>query len=67
MSEMTRQEQKKENCWAIEDLYATDADWEKDYSQLSGQMKNFESYKGETGKQWGNVAGSFSGDGYFEM
>ena len=59
MSEMTRKEQKKENCWAIEDLYATDGDWEKDYSQLAGQMKNFESYKGKLGNSGETLLAAF--------
>lgn len=49
MSEMTRQEQKKENCWAIEDLYATDAEWEKDFASLSRQIKEFVQYQGKLG------------------
>lgn len=56
---MTRKEQKKENCWAIEDLYATDGDWEKDYSQLAGQMKNFESYKGKLGNSGETLLAAF--------
>lgn len=59
MSEMTRKEQKKENCWAIEDLYATDGDWEKDYSHLAGQMKNFESYKGKLGNSGETLLAAF--------
>lgn len=59
MSEMTRKEQKKENCWAIEDLYATDGDWEKDFSQLAGQMKNFESYKGKLGNSGETLLAAF--------
>ena len=49
MSEMTRQEQKKKNCWAIEDLYATDAEWEKDFASLSRQIKEFVQYQGKLG------------------
>lgn len=56
---MTRKEQKKENCWAIEDLYATDGDWEKDFSQLAGQMKNFESYKGKLGNSGETLLAAF--------
>lgn len=46
MEEMTRQEQKPEDCWAIEDMYATDTDWEQDFQKLSGELKDFTKYQG---------------------
>lgn len=47
MGELTRQEQKKENCWAIEDLYKDDSLWEADYKKLSEELKKFEKYQGK--------------------
>lgn len=50
MSEMTRQEQKAGDCWAIEDLYASDGLWEKDFEQFSEEIKNFLRYQGRIGE-----------------
>ena len=46
MSEMTRQEQKKKNCWAIEDLYATDAGGKRILHRCPGRSKNLYSIRG---------------------
>lgn len=50
MGEMTRQEQKKENCWAIEDLYASDMEWEKDFEKLTHRLAEFGKYQGKLGQ-----------------
>lgn len=50
MSEMTREEQKKEDCWAIEDLYSSDELWEKDFEQFTEEMKRFSQYQGKAGE-----------------
>lgn len=50
MEIMTRQEQRQEDCWAIEDLYASDELWEKDFEQLSEELESFSDYQGRLGK-----------------
>lgn len=46
MSEKTRQEQKLEDCWAIEDLYSSDEVWELDFQSLTGDLKKFDRFQG---------------------
>ena len=50
MGEMTREEQKREDCWAIEDLYSSDELWEKDFEQFTEELKLFSRYQGRTGE-----------------
>lgn len=50
MGEMTRQEQRREDCWAIEDLYAVDSDWENDFKKLSEEMQDFAGYQNRVTK-----------------
>ena len=50
MGEMTREEQKAENCWAIEDLYFLDDLWEKDFEMFSEELKEFSRYQGKMGE-----------------
>ena len=50
MGEMTREEQKAENCWAIEDLYFSDDLWEKDFEMFSEELKEFSRYQGKMGE-----------------
>ena len=50
---LKRSEVKKEFTWAIEDLYATDELWEKDYNRLKEMIPQIEEYRGrlsESGK-----------------
>ncbi|MBS6194743.1 MAG: oligoendopeptidase F [Clostridiales bacterium] len=47
MGERTRQEQRPEDCWAIEDLYAADTEWEADFQKLSEELKGFSKYQGK--------------------
>ena len=44
---MKREEQKQENCWAIEDLYRTDKAWQKDYDRLCEEIPRLSSYAGK--------------------
>lgn len=44
---MKREEQKQENCWAIEDLYQTDKDWQKDYDRLCEEIPRLSVYAGK--------------------
>ena len=44
---MKREEQKKENCWAIEDLYSTNEEWQKDYEKLEKSIPELSSYAGK--------------------
>lgn len=44
---MKREEQKQENCWAIEDLYWTDKAWQKDYDRLCEEIPRLSSYAGK--------------------
>lgn len=41
-----REEVKKEDIWAIEDLFATDEAWEKEFQVLEGLCDTLRSYKG---------------------
>lgn len=53
MGEKTRKEQRWEDCWAIEDLYAEDSLWEEDFCYFSEAIKEFAQYEGhlaESGK-----------------
>lgn len=54
MSEMKRQEQRPEDCWAIEDLYVADTDWEQDFRTLSDELNGFKKYQGRLTES-GNV------------
>ncbi|NCB92614.1 MAG: oligoendopeptidase F [Clostridia bacterium] len=47
---MIRAEQKKENCWSIEDLYQSDDLWEKDFESLAEDMKEIQKYQGRLGE-----------------
>ncbi len=39
-----------EKRWATEDLYASDADWEKDYEAIRTDLSQIEQYKGHLGE-----------------
>ena len=41
-----RNEVEKQFTWAIEDLYATDELWEKEYNKLKELLPKAESYRG---------------------
>lgn len=43
---LTRDEVKEEETWRLEDIFATDADWEKEYSEVDKFAEQGESYKG---------------------
>ncbi len=47
---LKREELKKEDTWAIEDLYAKDQDWEEDYNRLTREVEEFPSYAGKISK-----------------
>ncbi|MCD8326762.1 MAG: oligoendopeptidase F [Lachnospiraceae bacterium] len=38
-----------EKRWALEDLYATDTDWEEDYERVSAELTRIEQYRGHLG------------------
>lgn len=40
----------KEYTWALEDLYASDADWMKDLEKLKSMLPQIESFRGKLGK-----------------
>ncbi|MBQ3600461.1 MAG: oligoendopeptidase F [Lachnospiraceae bacterium] len=42
-----REEVKAEDKWAIEDLFETDEDWEKEYNELEGLCQELVAYKGK--------------------
>ncbi|HHT98358.1 MAG TPA: oligoendopeptidase F [Clostridiales bacterium] len=46
----TRDEIDEKYKWAIEDLYLTDEDWEKEYSQLEELLEDITEYKGRLSK-----------------
>lgn len=43
---LTRDEVKVEETWRLEDIFATDADWETEYKAIEEYAKQGESYKG---------------------
>ena len=45
-----REEIPAENKWAIEDLYPTQEDWEKDLSTLTQDRQELESFMGKLGQ-----------------
>ena len=48
MSEiLTREQVKEQYTWNMEDMYATNEDWEKDYESSFQEMNELESYKGK--------------------
>ena len=44
---LKREEVKKEDCWAIEDLYETDELWREDTEKLRRQIEEISSFKGK--------------------
>lgn len=44
--ERTRQQQRAEDCWAIEDLYENDEAWEADYKKLEEKFQEFSRFEG---------------------
>ena len=44
---LKREEIKKEDCWAIEDLYETDEFWRKDVEKVKKQTKEIAQFKGK--------------------
>ena len=50
----TREEVEVKNTWALEDLYATDEDWEEDVKraeEFGKKLSGFQGKLGESGKQ----------------
>ncbi len=47
---MKRTEQKKENCWAMEDLYASDELWREDFEALQRKLPELSTYAGRLGE-----------------
>ena len=43
---LKREDVKKENTWALEDIYASDDLWEKELEELNAICKEFSSYEG---------------------
>ena len=43
---LKREDVKKENTWALEDIYATDDLWKKELEELTSICKSFSSYEG---------------------
>lgn len=50
MSERKRAEQRRKDCWAMEDLYASDGLWEEDFKEVSEDLKSFSKYQGHLGE-----------------
>lgn len=50
MSGRKREEQRREDCWAMEDLYASDGLWEDDFKKFSEELKSFSRYQGRLGE-----------------
>ena len=46
---LSRSQQAPENLWALEDLYATDADWEAELKELEQLTETLPSYSGKIG------------------
>ena len=44
-----REEVRKEDTWAIEDLYQDDKAWEEDYQRLSERIPKLLEFKGRLG------------------
>lgn len=45
-----REEADEKSCWRLEDLYASDADWEEDLLKIRRQLESFAEYQGKLGQ-----------------
>ena len=50
-----REEVRKEDTWAIEDLYEKDEDWERDYRKLEQEIPNLRAFAGRLGESAGTL------------
>ena len=41
-----RADQRKEDTWALEDIYSTDRDWQQDVDELERKMEQFVRHQG---------------------
>ena len=60
---MTRQEQKQEDTWNMQDLYETEELYDQDVQKLEQMMEQFETYRGSLGegeKQFSRVIGDYA-------
>lgn len=55
MGWITREEQNIEDCWALEDMYATDALWEEDFKKARKMIEAFGAYAGTAGESAGRL------------
>ena len=59
MSEMKKNPRREEadvkDCWRLEDLYPSDADWEKDLLEIRRQLESFAGYAGRLGESSGTL------------
>ncbi|MGM9987291.1 MAG: oligoendopeptidase F [Bacillaceae bacterium] len=46
----TRNEIPKELTWKLEDIFATDADWEKEFKEIEAMLPKLSEYKGKLGE-----------------
>ncbi len=50
MGARKREEQNPADCWALEDLFATDEQWEKEVKEFPGKLDRFSGYTGRLGE-----------------
>lgn len=62
---ITREEQKSEDTWAIEDLYPSDEDWAVDTRILEEQIQEFRAYEGHLGESSDKLSAAL--DAYARM
>lgn len=56
MAVLLRSEQKPEDKWKIEDIYASDALWEEDFSKAEGAVRSENKYQGRLAENAGALA-----------
>jgi len=57
-----RSQVKKEDTWAIEDMYATVEDWEKDFAEIDDGVKAFLKFKGRLAESPETLLAAFQAD-----
>lgn len=50
---MKREEAKREDTWALEDLYATEAEYQADFHTLKDEIRAFRAYQGRLSEKAG--------------
>src|SRR4051812_27822499 len=61
-----RSQVKPQDCWDLESLYKSDADWEKAFEQWSEQIEGYERFKGKLAESAETLAGCLKFEAEFD-